>query len=117
MSAERACRTIRPELKGLVAEASAALARLDAGRLEELAVSCQALNREWAAARLRDRERMEREARAARGEMAILARVLEATRSNLKVMRRLQEIREGRIEYSAGGTVAAWPAGDGHGLD
>ena len=35
-----------PELKELVAEASRALAQLDAGRLEELALSCQALNRD-----------------------------------------------------------------------
>jgi hypothetical protein len=34
------------KLKELVVEASRALARLDAGRLEELALSCQALNRE-----------------------------------------------------------------------
>ena len=32
-------------LRGLIAEASRALARLDTGRLEELALSCQALNR------------------------------------------------------------------------
>jgi hypothetical protein len=36
----------RPKLKELVVEASRALARLDADRLEELALSCQALNRE-----------------------------------------------------------------------
>ena len=36
----------QPELKELVREASRALASLDAGRLEELALSCQALNRE-----------------------------------------------------------------------
>ena len=35
-----------PELKELVAEASRALARLDAARLEELALSCEALNRD-----------------------------------------------------------------------
>ena len=39
-------RRINPELKQLVAEASQALACLDADRLEELARSCQALNRE-----------------------------------------------------------------------
>lgn len=36
----------RPKLKELVIEASRALARLDADRLEELALSCQALNRD-----------------------------------------------------------------------
>ncbi len=35
-----------PELKELVVEASRALARLDAPRLEELALSCEALNRD-----------------------------------------------------------------------
>jgi hypothetical protein len=38
------------ELKELVVEASRALARLDADRLEELALSCQALNRDLAQA-------------------------------------------------------------------
>ena len=38
-----------PELKALVVEASLALARLDADRLEELALSCQALNRDLSA--------------------------------------------------------------------
>jgi hypothetical protein len=36
----------RPKLKELVVEASRALARLDADRLEEFALSCQALNRD-----------------------------------------------------------------------
>jgi hypothetical protein len=35
-----------PEIKELVVEASRALARLDAPRLEELALSCEALNRD-----------------------------------------------------------------------
>lgn len=39
---------VRPELKALVAEASRALAQMDAERLKELALSCQALNRELA---------------------------------------------------------------------
>ena len=38
-------RPANPELKELVVEASHALARLDAARLEELALSCQALTR------------------------------------------------------------------------
>ena len=36
----------QPQMKELVQEASAALARLDAERLEELAKCCQALNRD-----------------------------------------------------------------------
>ncbi|MFP5249487.1 MAG: hypothetical protein ACLGP3_06645 [Acidobacteriota bacterium] len=117
MSAEKAIRRPGPELQGVVAEAAEALARLDAGRLQELAVSCQALNRRWEGGCGHDREQIEREALAALGGMATLARVLEATRSNLKVMRRLQDVREGRIEYCAAGIAAAWPPGDRHGHD
>jgi hypothetical protein len=32
--------------------------------------------------------------------MAVFARVLEATRSNLNVMKRLRELRAGRLEYT-----------------
>ena len=88
-----------PELKQLVAEASRALARLDAERLEELALSCRALNRDLAACAPEDRAGLARQARDAAGDMAVFARVLEATRSNLNVMERLRELREGRFEY------------------
>jgi hypothetical protein len=115
LSAAGATRITRPELSRLVAEASKALACLDAGRLQELELACEALHGEWPATAVRDPARARREARAALGEMATLARVLEATRSNLKVMRRLQALREGRIEYSAREAAAVWPAGDGHG--
>jgi hypothetical protein len=87
------------ELKGLVVEASRALARLDADRLEELALSCQALNRELTPADAGERAALAQEAREAAGEMAIFARVLEATRANLNVMNRLRELRAGRLEY------------------
>jgi len=88
---------VNPALKELVVEASQALARLDAGRLEELALSCQALNR-----RLGPdvRAEMAVQAREAAGEMAVFARVLEATRANLQVMNRLREMRAGRLEYT-----------------
>jgi hypothetical protein len=86
----------RMKLKETVAEASRALARLDAGRLEELALSCQALNRDLAEA---DNKRLAVEFREAASEMAVFARVLEATRANLQVMNRLRELREGRLEY------------------
>ena len=45
---QRAEQSRHPKLKELVVEASRALARLDADRLEELALSCQALNRDLA---------------------------------------------------------------------
>jgi hypothetical protein len=96
----------RPKLKELVVEASRALARLDADRLEELALSCQALNRDLA----RDRTQQDGDASAALameckeavGDMAVFARVLEATRANLKVMNRLRELRAGHLEYREG---------------
>ena len=91
-----------PELKQLVSEASRALASLDADRLEELALSCQALNRDLATQSVMtaaERAALARQAREAAGDMAVLGRVLEATRANLKVMRRLRELREGRFGY------------------
>lgn len=88
------------ELKALVAEASRALARLDAGRLEELALSCQALNRMPMPANADERRLLARQAREAAADMAVFARVLDATRANLNVMNRLRELRMGRLEYS-----------------
>lgn len=107
-----------PDLKELVMEASRALATLDAARLEELALSCEAFNRELATAGPEDRVLLERQARAARGEMAVLGRVLEGTRGNLTVMNRLGELRAGRLEYGerAAATDCAWtPPEGGHG--
>ena len=88
-----------PDLKELVAEASRALARLDADRLEELALSCQALNRDLAPLTAERRVTLAREAGAVAGDMAVFARVLEVTRANLDVMNRLRELHRGRLEY------------------
>ena len=97
----------RPKLKELVVEASRALARLDADRLEELALSCQALNRDLAQSDLAQqdvdaRAALALECKEAEGDMAVFARVLEATRANLNVMNRLRELRAGRLEYREG---------------
>jgi hypothetical protein len=89
----------RPPLKALVLEASKALARLDAKRLEELALSCEALNRELSPENQEDRANLARQASEAVAEMAVFARVLEATRLNLNVMQRLRDLRAGRLEY------------------
>lgn len=91
-----------PELKALVAEASQALAHLDADRLEELALSCHALNRDLAPMSRHQREALGRQSREAEGDMAVFSRVLEATRANLNVMNRLRDLRAGRLEYAAG---------------
>ena len=92
------------QLKELVVEASRALACLDADRLEELALSCQALNRDLAPSSKEERAQLARQAREAAGDMATFARVLEVTRANLHVMNRLRELRADRLEYGH----AAW---------
>lgn len=110
-----------PELKQLVVEASRALATLDADRLEELALSCQALSRDLMPVSRADarvgavaRQGLARQAREAAADMALFDRVLEATRANLKVLRRLRELRSGRFDYSG----AEWEqAGSRHGDD
>lgn len=93
----------RPKLKKLVAEASKALARLDADRLEELALSCQALNRDLLPRLPVARELLACEAREAAADMATFACVLQATRANLEVMNRLRALRSGSFEYSEWG--------------
>jgi hypothetical protein len=93
-------RPANPELRELVVEASGALARLDATRLEELALSCQALTRTPNLEDAGERGSLARQAREAKADMAVFARVLEATRSNLSVMKRLRELRAGRLEYT-----------------
>lgn len=97
---------VRPELRQLVREASQALARLDAERLEELAQCCQALNRE-----IRSRKpngqgntdpqgaELARQAREAAGEFVVFTRVLEATRANLDVLSRLRAFEQEQLEY------------------
>ena len=97
------------ELKALVVEASRALASLDAARLEELALCCEALNRKLVSRETdpRLRTEMARQAQDAVQDMAVFRRVLEATRANLSVMNRLREMRMGKLEYTVwmGGAV------------
>lgn len=93
-------RTQRPELKALVAEASRALALLDAPRLEELAACCAALNRDLPPRGAGEPKRLAREAAEAVGEMRVFAHVLDATRANLRVMQRLRDLRMGLLEYN-----------------
>lgn len=90
---------LRPELRELVVEASLALARLDADRLEELAHSCQALNQDLAVMSDGDRVALDRQVREASPEMAVFERVLDATRSNFEFMRHVRNRRCGPLEY------------------
>ena len=113
------------ELKELVREASAALARLDAERLEELARCCQALNRdrkrgsslERSDGSRKDRIELVRQSREAAGEFVIFTRVLEATRANLEVMMRLRAFQQEQLEYGEQSRARNWArteASDGH---
>lgn len=81
--------------KGIVEEASRALAHLDADRLEELAQCCVALNRQLPAALPADRAELLRQAHAAQPAMAVFERVLDATRANLRVIARLRALDMG----------------------
>ncbi len=92
-------RSANPEMKELVVEATRALALLDAPRLEELAVSCETLNRNLDSMGADEKRELARQAREAQADMSVLKRVLEATRANQNVMRRLREMRERRLEY------------------
>lgn len=106
-----------PELKQLVIEASQALAHLDADRLEELALSCQALNRDLAPMNRNQREILARQSREAAKDMATFARVLEATRANLNVLNRLRDLRTGRLEYTSRQLHEPSERESGHGDD
>ena len=90
----------RPVLKALVRDASSALAWLDSARLAELAEACEALNRELPVCGERESAAFVEEAREALRDMSIFERVLDATRANMRVIDRLAELREGRVEYS-----------------
>jgi hypothetical protein len=124
------------DIREVVAEASLALARLDADRLEELALACQTLNRDRGlnggsgamggaepgavpshspgADRSPDRA-LARQAREAAGDMKAFGRVLDATRANLVVMRRLRQLRLGHIEYSEAQARGWSPSDPGYG--
>ncbi len=115
MAAQRD-RLVRSGLQALISEASLALAHLDAGRLEELAIACQVLTRGLPQKTVAEREEMFAHMRAATAEMETLRRVLAATRSNVRVLQRLQQIRAARVEYSEA-QARGWTwaeANDGH---
>lgn len=90
-----------PELRQIVREASQSLVTLDAARLEELALCCEALTSDLKGAHASDRVELVRQAAEATSDMAVLARVLEATRANVQVMRRIRELRSEGLEYPA----------------
>jgi hypothetical protein len=89
--------------------------RLDADRLEELAVSCQALNHDCVVQANERCADLDRQAREACGEIAVFARVLDATRANIAVLNQLRKRRRGQLEYDgrfAAGSVVRRMAGE-----
>jgi|ERR1700679_1730000 hypothetical protein len=98
MESQPECR-VEFDLKNVIREASRALALLDTDRLEELAFSCQALNRNPIPQDYAEQARIAREARR---DLIVFERVLEVTRANIGVMRILQKSRKGRLEYHPG---------------
>jgi len=104
-----------PGLKEVVREASRALARLDADRLEEMALSCQALNRDLDRISPQNRAILATQAKEAMGDMKVFARILEITRDNLVVMNRIRDMRANRLEYGEK-SVRGWVhTENGHG--
>jgi aminopeptidase N len=103
---------VPPELRQLVRDASRALALLDAERLEEMAASCAALSRDLASREADQRVELASQAREAAEDMAVFARVLDATRANLTVMNRLRELNGERLEYGEG-QVRGWVGAEG----
>jgi hypothetical protein len=89
----------QPGLKSMLAEATLALAHLDAERLEEMALSCAALVRAVHWNQCEAKNPCEAGFGEGLQEMAIFARVVEATKANLRVMRKLSEVRATQIEY------------------
>lgn len=87
------------ELKDLIAEATRSLALLDADRLEELAACCTALSGRVSGLEPEEQVSLRRQSAEAAQAMAVFGRVLEATRANLNLLRRLQE-PQGGLEYS-----------------
>jgi hypothetical protein len=112
---ECAVRREYPDLRELLIEASRALAQLDASRLEELALSCEALNRVFEDSEVEGRVKLSGQARKASKEMEVFARILDATRDNLGVINRLRDLREGRRGYGERQAQGWVPSENGHG--
>ena len=87
------------ELKEVAEEASQALGRLDAERLEGLAISCHELNSCLTDGNGLERAAQSREAGEAARAMAMLARVMEATRANISLLNRIKDLCAGPMEY------------------
>jgi len=106
---------VHTELKVIVSEATDALARLDADRLEDLALCCRNLNRALSESSTDEssyerslalRAEIARQAREATGAMAQFSQVLSATRANLKVIAHIRTASPELLSY--GDREAGW---------
>jgi hypothetical protein len=61
------------------------------------------------------RASLARQAQDAVSDMAVFARVLEATRANLDVMSRLSDLHAGKVEYSQRQVQGLWMMENRHG--
>ncbi len=94
---------LRQKMRELALETTQALVKLDAERLETLADSCRVFERSLGAQDSREREELVCQAADAAGEeIGLLARVLQATRENMRVMLRAAEEPEGAGWYGPG---------------
>ncbi|MDE3199663.1 MAG: hypothetical protein KGN79_01985 [Acidobacteriota bacterium] len=92
--------SIRTPLPEVLDEASCALATLDAGRLEELASSCEAFNKELFQLNMSSDPLSLEQVLTVRNKLADFGRVLEATRCNLEVLRQANAFDTGVLEYA-----------------
>jgi len=92
--------SVRPKMRDVLLEASRALANIDADRLEELALSCHALNREQKRSGAAACARVTCEALDSRQELTLLGSILEATQANLRVLRHLRAMHAGIATYA-----------------
>lgn len=100
-------------LKELIDEATRALSRLDAERLAELALSCEALNR--GGEQPIECSLKPGEASQAASAMGVFSRVLGVTRANFEFIARLNRTEGERLEYRPGSERRWNPRWNGHG--
>jgi hypothetical protein len=118
--------TLHPALRSIVVEATEALARLDADRLEELVLNCQKLNREFsphpdvfnlvsnssilAEGLPPGQSHLDlRLSLSDSPDMAVYSRLLSLTRENLAVLTRVRIQKDAQLEYSDREAGIIWP--------
>jgi hypothetical protein len=90
-------------LREIVQQATAALIRMDADRLEELARCCADLNREIEQGK--ETIGTVRDLRSSENDVKVLGRILDETRANYMILSRLFSCRRG----DAGAATDTWP--------